>query len=575
MTFRTKLLLISAFTISGAVALATGAVSIWTRWTFERLDNERRQAVLQQFQRDLAARGADVVHRVERASQSDAAMRTAIEHDLSLSFNEAQALAETQGLDFLDLLRPDHAIVSSAHWPARFGYQNDWLIAPEDWSATESFLTRIPTPEGKAVAIAAVRSIAVGDRKLYVLGARRLDPAFLASLGTVPGMRAMLWFSPTEVFDSRGPVDGGMQLAALAAKSPSNGIIQWGAARDTSEVVEALPLVRRDQLLGVLFAATSLRAQVRLQRSILYTGLIVGFTGILLGVLIGWWTTERVTRPVEQIAAGAAAVANGDWSVRLPVATDDDIGQMARSFNRMTEQLVEQRDRALQAERVAAWRELARRLAHELKNPLFPLQITVENMRKAREQNSPEFDEIFAESTSTLLAELANLRKIVGRFSDFAKMPAPELEPLVVNDVVRDIRKLFEAQFQASRVTAEFDLAQPDFTVPADRGLISRVLQNLVLNALDAMPGGGTLRIQTAKFDDFGRIVLADSGQGLTEEEVGRLFTPYYTTKRLGTGLGLAIVQSVVSDHHGKIAVSSEPGQGTTFTIDLPLLREA
>src|SRR5258706_648207 len=156
MTFRTKLLLISAFTISGAVAVATGAGSVWTRRTFERMDNARRQAVLQQFQRDLAARGADVVRRVERASQSDAALRTAIEHDLAISFNEAQGLAETQGLDFLDLLRPDHAIVSSAHWPARFGYQNDWLIAPEDWSASESFLTRIPTPDGNAGALGAV-----------------------------------------------------------------------------------------------------------------------------------------------------------------------------------------------------------------------------------------------------------------------------------------------------------------------------------------------------------------------------------------------------------------------------------
>src|SRR5262249_33744547 len=154
--------------------------------------------------------------------------------------------------------------------------------------------------------------------------------------------------------------------------------------------------------------------------------------GIIIGVLLGWWTTERITRPVARLAAGARAVAGGDWSARVDVISNDEIGELAQAFNNMTRQLIEQRDRAIQAERVAAWRELARRLAHELKNPLFPLQITVENLQRARSR--PEFDEVFEESTATLLAELANLKTIIGRFSDFAKMPAPHFETADVND---------------------------------------------------------------------------------------------------------------------------------------------
>jgi nitrogen fixation/metabolism regulation signal transduction histidine kinase len=115
----------------------------------------------------------------------------------------------------------------------------------------------------------------------------------------------------------------------------------------------------------------------------------------------------------------------------------------------MTAQLTEQREHLLQAERVAAWRELARRLAHELKNPLFPLQITVENLRRAREQSPEQFDEVFRESTTTLLTELENLKTIIGRFSEFAKMPAPELRPVNVNEIVLGVVKLFEAQFGA------------------------------------------------------------------------------------------------------------------------------
>jgi signal transduction histidine kinase len=245
---------------------------------------------------------------------------------------------------------------------------------------------------------------------------------------------------------------------------------------------------------------------------------------------------------------------------------------LARDFNGMTEQLVEQRDRMIQAERVAAWRELARRLAHELKNPLFPLQITIENLQRSRDATPEQFDEVFRESTSTLLAELEHLKTIVGRFSDFAKMPAPQLEPVDVNQLARQVMQLFEAQLQAPGgppIETKLQVASDAGEVPADPDQLRRALRNLVLNALDAMPQGGTLTIRTARHENKVAVEVSDTGEGLTPEECDRLFTPYYTTKQHGTGLGLAIVQSVVSDHKGTITVQSEPGKGTTFRIEL------
>jgi two-component system nitrogen regulation sensor histidine kinase NtrY len=239
----------------------------------------------------------------------------------------------------------------------------------------------------------------------------------------------------------------------------------------------------------------------------------------------------------------------------------------------MTRELVEQRDRLLQAERVAAWRELARRLAHELKNPLFPLQITVENLLRAREVSPEQFDEVFRESTTTLLAELSNLKSIIGRFSDFAKMPMPQLQNVKINEAVQRALKTYEAQLEAPgrpTIAAKLELNSDVPDVAADPELLHRALSNLILNAMDAMPNGGTLTLRTRRHDGGVRIEVGDTGTGLTKEECDRLFTPYYTTKQHGTGLGLAIVQSVVSDHHGKISVESEPAQGTTFRMDLP-----
>jgi nitrogen fixation/metabolism regulation signal transduction histidine kinase len=239
----------------------------------------------------------------------------------------------------------------------------------------------------------------------------------------------------------------------------------------------------------------------------------------------------------------------------------------------MTQQLSDQRERLVQAERVAAWRELARRLAHELNNPLFPLQTTVENLRRAKEMNSDQFEEVFRESTGILLAEIENLKAIVGRFSDFSKMPQPELGPVNLNDVVRSVVKLFEGQFGAvgrPPITPELHLDEHLPVIQADATLLRRVIDNIVLNAMDAMPAGGVLMLRTAHQDGGVHLEISDTGSGLTPEECERLFTPYYTTKQHGTGLGLAIVQSVISDHGGRISVESEAGVGTSFHIDLP-----
>jgi two-component system nitrogen regulation sensor histidine kinase NtrY len=296
---------------------------------------------------------------------------------------------------------------------------------------------------------------------------------------------------------------------------------------------------------------------------------LMAMVGILVGIAVAYWATARVTRPVRALAAGAAKVAAGDWGATVETTSSDEIGQLARAFNRMTRELVTQRERLVQAERVAAWRELARRLAHELKNPLFPLQITVENMRRAHEAVPEQFEEVFREGTTTLLAELANLKQIIGRFSDFAKMPAPEMQPVNLNDLAREAMRLFEPQLTEAGITARLELDPKLGPVPADPEQITRVLRNLVLNAIDAMPRGGALTVRTTAQNGGARLDVADTGQGLTAEECDRLFTPYYTTKTHGTGLGLAIVQSVISDHKGRIAVESQPGKGTTFRIEM------
>jgi nitrogen fixation/metabolism regulation signal transduction histidine kinase len=302
--------------------------------------------------------------------------------------------------------------------------------------------------------------------------------------------------------------------------------------------------------------------------------------GILLAILASLWIAARVSRPIEQLARAAEEVAAGNWEASVPERKRgrgrDEIDVLAHGFNHMTGQLAAQRERLVQSERVAAWRELARRLAHELKNPLFPLQLTVENLVRARALPEAEFDEVFRESTQTLGVEIANLKTIISRFSDFSKMPKPECERIDAKDAIERVRALYETASQnEAKIRFEVQLSTAPLPLDADPELLHRALSNLVLNAMDAMPEGGTLTLSAQPRGDQVEIRIADTGAGLTPEECERLFTPYYTTKQHGTGLGLAIVQSVVADHAGTIAVESRAGGGAIFVITLPRASEA
>jgi nitrogen fixation/metabolism regulation signal transduction histidine kinase len=549
MTFRTRLLALFIVVIAVAVGVVTVIVSTRTTQAFERLDNSRSEALVAQFRQQFEARRKEVARRIGGIASEPSTLQMAIDFshpdpDYSRYVDTAQALAAAQGLDFLELVANDGSIISSAQWPARFGYKEDWLTDPAaGWNQQGAFLDRVQLPDSEALGILAVRVIEAGGNKLYIAGGGRLDQGFLASLVPPAGMRVLLHSQGSEP-----------RIAG-------------------DETVHRIPLLgRRNNLLATLIIAGSRRELQELIRFIVRTGAIASAGGILLALVLAWWTTARVTRPVERLAEGAREVAAGNWNACVDVTSRDEIGELARAFNRMTHQLIEQRDRLLQAERVAAWRELARRLAHELKNPLFPLQITVENMKRAREQYPEQFDEVFQESTETLLTELANLKQIIGRFSDFAKMPPPELQKIDINRVAEQAMGLYRAQLAAPGhppIQPRIEL-RPDLPlVVADPEQLGRALGNLVLNAIDAMPNGGTLTIRTGRHNGAVRVEVSDTGEGLTQEECERLFTPYYTTKKHGTGLGLAIVQSVVADHKGKIAVVSEPGKGATFRIDL------
>jgi signal transduction histidine kinase len=589
MMFRRKLLAVFALT----VFLSVAAVA----WL------ERTAALVTQFRHEFNRQGEEVGRKVEAIAGSDAVSRMTLAlnrapADSGPFFELARSTAERDRLDFLEFVTSNGTIVSSAQWPAKFGYPEDSFASFSAAIEQGAFLKQEQMQEGSALGLFAVRATRVGERPVYVIGGRRLDRNFLSGLDLPAGMRALLYqnrgdhFSPDLLIDlSPSSADPSVtekirspeKLEPLINAVRRYGqemtaVVPWSGDQADEEIFHAIPLrgagTGKDRpLLAILLIGNSRRTYVELKRHIRSAALLVGGGGIVLAILLSSWAAARVTRPVEQLAQAAQEVAAGNWNAQVEVSGRDELAQLANSFNRMTAELLGQKERLLQAERVAAWRELARRLAHELKNPLFPLQLTVENLVRARHQSPEQFEEVFRESSRTLLAEISNLKAIIGRFSEFSKMPQPQLQQVQVNDVIRGVAQLFRAQLEApgrARIHCELQLDQRIEPVEADPELLHRAISNLVLNAMDAMPHGGTLTLRTRSEDNKVMIDVADTGSGLTTEECERIFTPYYTSKQHGTGLGLAIVQSVVSDHGGRICVESPPGRGTTFVIELP-----
>lgn len=293
---------------------------------------------------------------------------------------------------------------------------------------------------------------------------------------------------------------------------------------------------------------------------------------LAITVLLGFLSARRITSDLDELVAGAHAVAEGQLDQQVKVNSRDEVGEVGLAFNTMVTELKESKERLVMAERVAAWQEIARRLAHEIKNPLTPIQMSMETLRKTFAKKHPSFEEVLEESTATVLEEAGRLRRIVSEFSEFARMPKPNKTEVEVNELLRSHLSLYG---EGLRIEKNFDESLP--AIQADRDTLSQVLLNLIENARDATRGedAPAIRVTTERGGTRAEMLLVhidDNGPGIAPEYKEKLFTPYFTTKHAhgGTGLGLAIAHRIVLDHGGQISAGEGPLGGARFTIELP-----
>jgi signal transduction histidine kinase len=589
-TFRTKLFVLFMLALLLSVGAVAVGVTILTRRALDESNRQHSEALLGQFQHEFERRGQDVAHQVQAIADAEATVRMAIDlnrpqADVSVYVNDARGVSQAHQLDFLDFASNDGSIISSNESPSHFGTKMDWVVQPQDWAARGSFLARVDTQNGPALGLMSVSTVRVGDKNLYIFGGARVGKDSLSSLVLPTGMRALLYlnldlsFQAENLVAESGPLPQGERFAAPIEQQRQHPgqqtfRIAWTPDAASAETFQAMPLLgRQGEVLSVLLVGSSQREAAEVERRLFLLAAMVAASGLVFGLLLSWWGAAAVTNPVKRLETCARDVSEGKLNTRANVSGSTEIGRLALAFNHMSEQLGEQRDRLMQTERAASWRELARRLADELRNPLLAVQTVAENLQRSQEQNPEQSNEASRAQATELLSGIEKLETIVGKFRDFGGLPQPQLAAVDMNEVVRGIVKQYEGEFGAvgrPPITPELHLEENLPLVQADASLLRRALDNLILNAMDAMPGGGVLMLRTSDADEVVELEVSDTGTGLTPQECGRLFTPYYTTKQHGTGLGLAVVQSVVSDHGGRIWVESEAGVGTSFHIRLP-----
>ena len=283
-----------------------------------------------------------------------------------------------------------------------------------------------------------------------------------------------------------------------------------------------------------------------------------------------------VSNPVLGLAKGMAAVADGDLNVRVDVEARDEMQVLVDSFNTMTDQLKEARERIVFVEKQAAWRDVARGIAHEIKNPLTPIQIGLHRVRTRLESDGTwETDPAIRESIQTMNEEVDALRRMAASFSEFAQLPQPDLELADLETVVRNAVALFQEGSQISRLNVRVIGQIPALKMDAD--LIKRAMINLVKNGVESVEsaGGGEVNVVLERKGNSVQVEVRDSGIGFDPEDAARLFYPDYSTKSRGTGLGLSMVARIMADHSWQITAESNGHKtGAVMRIRIDLDRE-
>jgi signal transduction histidine kinase len=370
------------------------------------------------------------------------------------------------------------------------------------------------------------------------------------------------------VLTTRAPADvfRALQLGSEAAAVTHDRIESVG-----DYLVAATPLTSLQPGTMLTVPLTSGQREIELRIATLNRHMLLGaLLLILAGAGLGYSMAERISDPVNRLTRATRRISRGDLDARIVARSSDELRRLVDDFNRMAAELQRQQKALQQTHRLEAWAEMARQVAHDIKNPLTPIQLTAEHLRRVHADRGEPLSPVLQECVTTILTQVRLLRQIASEFSSFASSPTARPAVVDIPELLEEILKPYRIGL-AERIRFAIDVPVSLPPVYVDKTLTTRALTNLIENALHAMPGEGTLTVAAARDGQAVRIRVGDTGAGMDREALARAFEPYFSTKAGGTGLGLPIARRNVELNGGTIAIASERDRGTSVTITLPL----
>ncbi len=453
------------------------------------------------------------------------------------------------GLDVLYVLDGKYTVLAAPHYRPARGKPRNEAKTPRA-KVFYGYEAIIENNEVVQILVAmSARTVREGQHRLTVIGGQRIGPELIDQIRLI------------------GKV--GVRIVDTAGNATSAAKSRW--PKDQASARYPLP-GKNEKPVAWIETRISDRELQMLLDEVTHGSIALAGVALFLMLLLGIVVARRMTRNLDKLTSGADAAARGDLDHRIVIRTKDEIGQVAKALNRMMRDLRASKEKLVIAERIAAWQEIARRLAHEIKNPLTPIRMSVDTMRKTWARSHPSFAEIFEESTTTILEETSRLKRIVSEFSEFARSPKPKKAPCEINSVIASSLSLYK-----ETIPIEQDLAEDLPTIFADRDQLTQVILNLLENAREAISAeektGGSIAVASRYDGNVVKLIVTDNGPGLSDKVMNKLFTPYFTTKHAGsgTGLGLAIVHRIISDHGGAIRVENVSTGGARFIVSLPV----
>ncbi len=569
MTFRTRILIATAPVVLVPLLVFGLGVRRAVRQRLAATYQARVAALVDLIGQDLERQGASLASRLaslRTAAVADNRLRSAmVQRDTAqrtYALDYAGTAMHLAGLDMLQIQDDSGRIVSSGHFRNEFDRVERGLPALLPTAPNGLALVQARTAEGPFVALARLDSLPFGDRQLTVVGGIAVDSGFLARLARDSSITITLTL-PSDTVASRFTGAAAVPAADLAVSELPVPFVDESRP-DSARLVPAR-----------LIAAAPLAGLRELQGTVdLWFGVAVLVT-LLVTLLLAGWLSSRISLPLAELAAKTTELDMDRLDVAFASDRADEIGSLERLLGEMTDRLRTGAVRLRDAERHAAMGELARQVNHDIKNGIAPLRNVLRHLAQVARDRPTELARVFAERRQTLGSSLTYLETLA---ANYAKL-SPPLEALRcdVNAVIREV----VGQIPLGAAELSLHLAEGLPEAKVDPLALRRVLENLVTNAVDSLDSqSGSVTVSTSRETEEGqgpaaRLVVEDTGKGMTEPELERAFQDFYSTKTGGTGLGLSIVRRLVTDAGGRLRVETSPGAGSRFIVDLPLVETA